>query len=92
MSAVEVVGVDADDTLWHNETLFSVTHQRFANPAAIPFHSRWRHFEAGGHDRWRALAKRLTGLPKEEVARRRVDQNAGIPLLTDWIAVKLVNA
>jgi putative hydrolase of the HAD superfamily len=27
---VEVIGVDADDTLWHNETLFSVTHQRFA--------------------------------------------------------------
>ena len=50
-----------------------VTHQRFANPAAIPFHSRWRLFEAGGHDRWSALAKRLTGLPKEEVARRRMD-------------------
>jgi putative hydrolase of the HAD superfamily len=27
---VEVIGLDADDTLWHNETLFSVTHQRFA--------------------------------------------------------------
>jgi putative hydrolase of the HAD superfamily len=26
----EVIGVDADDTLWHNETLFSVTQQRFA--------------------------------------------------------------
>lgn len=30
MSRVEVIGLDADDTLWHNETLFSVTHQRFA--------------------------------------------------------------
>ena len=30
MSTVEVVGLDADDTLWHNETLFSVTHDRFA--------------------------------------------------------------
>ena len=33
-----------------------VTRKRFANPAAIPFHSRWRHFEAGGRDRWAALA------------------------------------
>lgn len=30
MTKVEVVGIDADDTLWHNESLFSVTHQRFA--------------------------------------------------------------
>ena len=26
---IEVIGVDADDTLWHNETLFSVTQERF---------------------------------------------------------------
>jgi putative hydrolase of the HAD superfamily len=25
---IEVVGVDGDDTLWHSETLFSVTHAR----------------------------------------------------------------
>jgi putative hydrolase of the HAD superfamily len=25
---IEVVGVDGDDTLWHSETLFSVTHER----------------------------------------------------------------
>lgn len=25
---------------------------------AIPFHARWRHFSAGGHDRWAALAAR----------------------------------
>ena len=50
-----------------------VTRRRFANPAAIPFHSRWRHFEAGGRDRWAALAERLAGLPADEVARRRID-------------------
>ena len=33
----------------------------------VPFHSRWRHFEAGGHDRWTALAPRLKALPKDEV-------------------------
>src|SRR5204863_3553888 len=43
------------------------------DPAAIPFHSRWRHFEAGGHDRWAALAPRLANLSTEEIARRRID-------------------
>ena len=42
------------------QATLSVTRQRFVNPAAIPFHSRWRHFEAGGHDRWPALAERLS--------------------------------
>jgi hypothetical protein len=55
------------------QATLAVTRQRFADPAAIPFHSRWRHFEAGGHDRWAALAPRLAALPKEEVARRRMD-------------------
>ena len=26
---LEIIGVDADDTLWHTETLFRLTHQRF---------------------------------------------------------------
>lgn len=55
------------------QATLTVTRQRFANPAAIPFHSRWRHFEAGGHDRWPALAERMSGLSKEEIARRRMD-------------------
>jgi hypothetical protein len=55
------------------QATLTVTRQRFPNPAAIPFHSRWRHFEAGGHDRWAKLAPKLAPLPKEEVARRRID-------------------
>jgi hypothetical protein len=55
------------------QATLAVTRKRFADPAAIPFHSRWRHFEAGGHDRWAALAPKIAGLPKEEIARRRVD-------------------
>jgi hypothetical protein len=55
------------------QATLTVTRQRFPNPAAIPFHSRWRHFEAGGHDRWTKLAPRLASVPKEEVARRRID-------------------
>jgi Protein of unknown function (DUF1688) len=55
------------------QATLDVAHMRFPNPADIPFHSRWRHFEAGGRDRWAALAERLAGLPKEEIARRRMD-------------------
>jgi len=55
------------------QATLAVTSERFPDPAAIPFHSRWRHFEAGGRDRWGALAERLKGLPPEEIARRRID-------------------
>jgi Protein of unknown function (DUF1688) len=55
------------------QATLDVTRKRFPNPADIPFHSRWRQFEAGGRDRWAALAERLKGLPKEEIARRRMD-------------------
>ena len=39
----------------------------------IPYHSRWRHFEAGGIDRWAGLARQLHGRGVSEVARARVD-------------------
>jgi hypothetical protein len=55
------------------QATLAVTRERFATPAAIPFHSRWRHFEAGGRDRWKALAPKLAHLPREERARRRID-------------------
>ena len=38
----------------------------------IPYHARWRHFAAGGVDRWGALAKTL-GADKDEIARIRFD-------------------
>jgi hypothetical protein len=37
---------------------------------AIPYHSRWRHFSAGGHDRAAALG---VGLAADELARMRFD-------------------
>ena len=43
--------VDANGLEAAVQATLRVTRQRFANPAAIPFHSRWRHFEAGGRDR-----------------------------------------
>jgi hypothetical protein len=39
----------------------------------VPYHSRWRHFAAGGHDRWAALVARLSDVPADEVARIRFD-------------------
>jgi putative hydrolase of the HAD superfamily len=33
---VTIVGLDADDTLWHNESIFRLTHQRF-NELLAPF-------------------------------------------------------
>jgi hypothetical protein len=38
----------------------------------IPYHARWRHFAAGGVDRWGQLAKTLTA-DKDEIARIRFD-------------------
>jgi len=40
---------------------------------AIPFHSRWRHFAAGGRDRWGEAARGLARLPAAEIARIRFD-------------------
>ena len=66
--AVDAAGLEAAV-----QATLAVTRRRFPDPARIPFHSRWRHFEAGGRDRWPALAERLAGLPPDEVARRRID-------------------
>lgn len=41
MNSITTVGVDADDTLWHCENLFRLTHQRFVDLLA----------EHGDHDR-----------------------------------------
>jgi hypothetical protein len=38
----------------------------------IPYHARWRHFAAGGVDRWGQLAKTLSA-DKDEIARIRFD-------------------
>lgn len=39
----------------------------------IPFHSRWRHFEVGGTDRWAALAEKHDESHRDAVARARID-------------------
>jgi Protein of unknown function (DUF1688) len=39
----------------------------------VPYHSRWRHFSAGGRDRWLALAQQIAHLGAAEIARIRFD-------------------
>ena len=46
-----------------------VTRERYPD-LSVPVHSRWRHFEAGGVDRWGALAG---GLDRAERARAALD-------------------
>lgn len=40
---------------------------------AIPYHSRWRHFTAGGVDRWARLAAELEGCDPAEIGRIRTE-------------------
>ena len=40
---------------------------------AIPFHSRWRHFDVGGLDRWAAMRQRWGSVAPRELARRAFD-------------------
>lgn len=50
----------------------AVTRARYPD-LAIPFHSRWRHFEAGGIDRRQLLEPDLAGLPGPERAWALID-------------------
>lgn len=53
------------------EFVVDVTRERYPD-LRVPYHSRWRHFEAGGLDRWRALASQA-GLTGAEAARTAID-------------------
>jgi len=54
------------------ERVASLTRQRFPD-LAIPYHSRWRHFEAGGIDRKERLDELLAEHTVDEVARSRIE-------------------
>jgi Protein of unknown function (DUF1688) len=49
-----------------------VTRARYPQ-LVIPYHSRWRHFEAGGVDRAGAIASRLPDATATELARMQID-------------------
>ena len=50
----------------------AVTRERYPT-LAIPYHSRWRHFEAGGVDRRAELERALAARPAAERARAQID-------------------
>jgi len=50
----------------------TLTRKRFPD-LKIPYHSRWRHFEAGGVDRKAELDARLVGCSQVALARTRID-------------------
>lgn len=50
----------------------ALTRSRFPQ-GGIPYHSRWRHFEAGGVDRKAEMDALLAGRPAAELARARID-------------------
>ncbi len=54
------------------ERVAALTRSRFPD-LRIPYHSRWRHFEAGGVDRKAELDARLAGRSSAAVARARID-------------------
>ena len=67
---------------WHPERLpqaaayvADTIRQRYPD-LKVPYHSRWRHFEAGGIDRWRALAE---AVPMDAAERARVRIDLVIP-------------
>ncbi len=66
--------IDQDGLEAAVQATLDVVRERFADPQAVPYHARWRHFEAGGRNRWHGLAALLpSGLALEERARRRFD-------------------
>lgn len=50
-----------------------VTRRNYPDLTKIPFHARWEHFQAGGHDRLKDLDQRLLGLDPEARARAKID-------------------
>jgi hypothetical protein len=64
--------VDDDEMATAADDVVEVTGARYPD-LAIPYHSRWRHFEAGGVDRRAELDTLLAGYGREERARAMID-------------------
>ncbi len=58
----------------------AVTRRRYPD-LDVPYHSRWRHFEAGGIDRKTELDRALAGRSAAECARARIDLSVASVLL-----------
>lgn len=60
------------DKLWQAASYVAEVARESYPDLKIPYHSRWRHFTAGGVDRWAALVARMPDDPIEQ-ARAAVD-------------------
>lgn len=58
-----------------------LTRARFPDLSTIPYHSRWRHFEAGGIDRKAQLDALLVHRDTADIARARIDLTLASVLL-----------
>lgn len=58
----------------------AVTRRRYPD-LEVPYHSRWRHFEAGGIDRKAELDRALAGRSTADCARARIDLTVASVLL-----------
>jgi hypothetical protein len=65
-------GVDHGRLDYAAEIVVRITREQYPD-LAIPLHSRWRHFELGGRDRWRECAAKLDRVDPDELARIRFD-------------------
>jgi Protein of unknown function (DUF1688) len=70
------------------DLVVAVTGDRYAG-LPVPLHSRWRHFDAGGHDRAAELERALRHLCVDERARVKIDLAVTSVLLdagagSDW--------
>lgn len=71
---------DSPHFAWHGDRLEAVAayvvetlRERYPD-LRVPYHSRWRHFEAGGVDRWAGVASHvLRDADAQERARARID-------------------
>ena len=54
------------------DVVAQVTRERYPD-LNIPYHSRWRHFEAGGHDRYAKFVEALGNVDAAERARCEID-------------------
>ena len=61
----------------------ALTRSRFAD-LKIPYHSRWRHFEAGGVDRYASWRQQMASASVAERARSEIDL-AVVSVLLDEI-------
>ncbi len=71
-NALQCWTIDIDALPAVADLVAAITRQNYPD-LVIPFHSRWRHFDVGGLDRWARLQSIWHGISTREMARRAFD-------------------